>query len=104
MLVYQYHQPHSSQTCTYVHPSIQRNNLNECKSCTVHAHFIVNADYIIWNVFYLLDTLTFGETIYVFDEDDNNAKLSLSVGRPLRENITVNFAYIDLTTTGNPCM
>jgi len=52
----------------------------------------------------LLVYLTFDENAYVFKEDGNEAKLNLSLSRPLRRNITVNFMFRDLSAIGNLCM
>ena len=53
---------------------------------------------------YVLDTLSFGNTIYVFDENINEAQFTISVSRPFRNDIEVEIQYIDFTATGNLCI
>jgi len=48
----------------------------------------------------LLDTLSFGESTYVFKEDVIEARLNLSVSRPFRKDTEVPFEYKDFTATG----
>ena len=53
---------------------------------------------------YVLDTLSFGNNIYVFEEDSDEALFDISVSRPFRNNTEVEILYIDFTATGNLCI